>query len=148
MWPSLFSEVPQLLSRAAVPVSLSSLPVPNFLWTMKESLRRDRPWTIRQSAALPHAPLADDAKLLRFDTRANGRFYKSDLTRVLTSHTISTKLQTVYAVVLQAQDAALRAIRPGVKAGAADAEARAVIAQTGFGDFFDHGLGHGIGLSI
>ncbi|HEY1860039.1 MAG TPA: hypothetical protein VGG61_06780 [Gemmataceae bacterium] len=38
---------------------------------------------------------------------AGGRFYKSDLTRVLTSHTISTKLQTVYAVVLQAQDAAL-----------------------------------------
>jgi Xaa-Pro aminopeptidase len=107
---------------------------------------------VGERAALPHAPPTDrtvgEASLLLVDWGASGRFYKSDLTRVLTSHTISTKLEAVYAVVLKAQDAARRALHPGVKAHDVDAEARAVIAQAGFGDFFGHGLGHGIGLQI
>jgi Xaa-Pro aminopeptidase len=107
---------------------------------------------VGERAALPHAPPTNrtvgEASLVLVDWGASGRFYKSDLTRVLTSHTISTKLETVYAVVLKAQATALRALRPGVKAHDVDAGARAVIAQAGFGDFFDHGLGHGIGLQI
>jgi Xaa-Pro aminopeptidase len=39
-------------------------------------------------------------------------------------------------------------VRPGAVAKDVDAEARAVIAQAGFGDFFGHGLGHGIGLEV
>jgi Xaa-Pro aminopeptidase len=54
----------------------------------------------------------------------------------------------VYAVVLKAHDSALRAIRPGVKGGEVDAAARAVIAEAGWGDFFSHGLGHGLGLQV
>jgi Xaa-Pro aminopeptidase len=107
---------------------------------------------VGERAALPHAPpthrTLGEASLVLVDWGASGRFYKSDLTRVLTSHTISTKLEAVYAVVLKAQAVALRALRPGAKAHDVDAEARAVIAQAGFGDFFDHGLGHGIGLQI
>jgi len=49
---------------------------------------------------------------------------------------------------LKAQEHALRAIRPGVKASDIDAEARSVIARAGFGQFFGHGLGHGIGLQV
>jgi Xaa-Pro aminopeptidase len=107
---------------------------------------------VDERAALPHAPptsrAVGEANLLLVDWGASGRFYKSDLTRVLTSHTISTKFEAVYAVVLTAQEAAVRALRPGAKAHDVDAEARAVIAQAGFGDFFGHGLGHGIGLQI
>ena len=107
---------------------------------------------VGERAALPHAPPTErrvgESSLLLVDWGASGRFYKSDLTRVLTSHTISTKLETVYEVVTRAQTAALRALRPGVRARDVDAEARGVIAQAGFGDFFDHGLGHGIGLQI
>jgi Xaa-Pro aminopeptidase len=107
---------------------------------------------VGERSALPHAPptarTVGEASLVLVDWGASGRFYKSDLTRVLTSHTISTKLEAVYAVVTRAQTAAIRALRPGVKARDVDAEARGVIAQAGFGDFFDHGLGHGIGLQI
>jgi Xaa-Pro aminopeptidase len=103
-------------------------------------------------AALPHAPptatTVAEADLLLVDWGASGRFYKSDLTRVLATRTISPKLEEVYGVVLKAQEAALHAVRPGVKGRDVDAEARAVIAQAGFGEFFDHGLGHGIGLEI
>src|SRR5262249_32794591 len=56
------------------------------------------------------------------------------------------KIKDVYNVVLQAQQQALRAVRPGVKAGELDAAARAGIAQAGYGGYFPHSLRHGIGL--
>src|SRR5262249_62389657 len=75
--------------------------------------------------------------------------YKSDLTRVLDTRTTSTfgsKLDEVYAVVLRAQQTAMQLIRPGVEGQAIDTAARAVIADAGYGDYFGHGLGHGIGF--
>ena len=103
-------------------------------------------------AALPHAPptatRVAEAGLVLVDWGASGPFYKSDLTRVLATRRISPKLEEVYGVVLRAQEAALHAVRPGVKGRDVDAGARAVIAQAGFGEFFDHGLGHGVGLEI
>ena len=103
-------------------------------------------------AALPHAPPTSkaiaEAELLLVDWGASGRFYQSDLTRVLTKRTISPKLEEVYQVVLTAQARALREIRPGVKAQDVDAIARTSIAAAGYGDHFGHGLGHGIGLQV
>jgi Xaa-Pro aminopeptidase len=103
-------------------------------------------------SALPHAPPTSrtivEAELLLVDWGASGRFYKSDLTRVLAPRNISPKLETVYGVVLQAQRRALAAVRPGTRARDVDAEARAVIEQAGFGQFFGHGLGHGLGLQV
>jgi Xaa-Pro aminopeptidase len=119
---------------------------------------------VGERAALPHAPptgkTVAEAGLLLVDWGASGRFYKSDLTRVLLTRKnsafprtsqggcIDPKLEEVYTVVLRAQERALRSIRPGAKAHDVDAEARAVIAQAGFGDFFGHGLGHGLGLQV
>jgi Xaa-Pro aminopeptidase len=103
-------------------------------------------------AALPHAPPTEQrvasGELLLVDWGAAGPFYKCDLTRVLATSTISTKLEEVYTVVLKAQEAALRVIRPGIPVKSVDAEARSVIADAGFGDFFGHGLGHGLGLQV
>jgi Xaa-Pro aminopeptidase len=115
-------------------------------------------------AALPHAPptrrQVSEAELLLVDWGASGAFYKSDLTRVLLPRTNSAfsrsapreeftaKLHEVYATVLKAQERALGAIRPGVIANDLDAEARAVITEAGFGPFFNHSLGHGLGLQV
>jgi Xaa-Pro aminopeptidase len=107
---------------------------------------------VGERAALPHAPPSN--KMVRggdhvlVDWGASGPFYKSDLTRVLATRNISAKLEEIYGVVLRAQTASIRAVRPGAVAKDVDAEARAVVGQAGFGDFFGHGLGHGIGLEV
>ena len=61
---------------------------------------------------------------------------------------ISPKLERIYRVVLKAQQRAIAAIRPGALACDIDAVARKVIADAGFGKYFGHGLGHGVGLDI
>lgn len=74
--------------------------------------------------------------------------YHSDLTRVWATGKVPPKLHKIYGVVLNAQQAAIAAIRPGVTGREVDAVARKVIEQAGFGKNFGHGLGHGIGLDI
>ena len=104
-------------------------------------------------AALPHARATDvrlaEHGLLLIDWGADAADgYKSDLTRVLVTGKISPKLERIYRVVLKAQQRAIAAIRPGALASDVDATARKVIADAGFGKYFGHGLGHGVGLDI
>jgi Xaa-Pro aminopeptidase len=103
-------------------------------------------------AALPHAvptgrQIGQDSLLL-VDWGATAHLYRSDLTRVLVTGRISPKLQRIYEVVLQAQQQAIAAIRPGVPVSEVDQAARSVIASAGYGKHFNHGLGHGFGLQI
>lgn len=74
--------------------------------------------------------------------------YRSDLTRVLATGTVPGQLQELHGVVLKAQLAGIAAIHPGAKLKDVDAAARRVIEEAGYGEFFGHGLGHGIGLHI
>ena len=103
-------------------------------------------------SALPHASPtsqrleADDFLLI--DWGVNEGLYMSDLTRILVTGKISPKLRKVYGLVLKAQLAGIKAIRPGVTCEAVDKVARDVIAKAGYGKQFGHGLGHGTGLEI
>jgi len=103
-------------------------------------------------AALPHAVptdrLADPKRMLLVDWGANERFYRSDLTRVAVTRKISSKLRKIYETVLKAQQRAIRKIKPGVITKTIDAEARRTIDKAGFGRFFAHGLGHGLGMNV
>ena len=112
-------------------------------------------------AALPHAPpslhAVSEHPLLLIDWGASGRFYKSDLTRILWTYnnvafpagkSPSDRVRTVHAVVREAQRRAIAAMRPGASSKAVDTIARGYIAEQGFGEFFNHGLGHGFGLQI
>jgi D-alanyl-D-alanine dipeptidase len=72
--------------------------------------------------------------------------YCSDLTRTVAVGRADSQVGEVHAVVRKAQDAAFRAVRPGVPAEDVDAAARAVIDAAGFSDAFFHRTGHGIGL--
>ena len=126
---------------------------------------------VGERGALPHATptakeLGDGSKLL-VDWGAD-LGYKSDITRTLRSpfgtapsrrnkqERVGYDFDKLYAVVLAAQNAALAAIRPGVKAKDVDAAARAVFANARFDKYpelkldkcFTHGLGHGIGLEV
>lgn len=103
--------------------------------------------------ALPHGRPSSmkiseaDSVLIDWGANSPGG-YKSDLTRILVTGKVSAKLEKVYGVVLTAQRLGIAAIRPGVKGCEVDAVARQHIEQAGFGKFFGHSLGHGIGLNI
>lgn len=74
--------------------------------------------------------------------------YKSDLTRVFFLGKITPIIRKAYEIVLRAQDEAIGLIRPGECVSNVDAAARQYIAQKGYGGFFGHSLGHGVGLEV
>ncbi|HEY8497776.1 MAG TPA: Xaa-Pro peptidase family protein [Limnochordales bacterium] len=105
------------------------------------------------NAALPHAAPGPrrlqpgDTVVLDFGCVYEG--YHSDMTRtVVVGPTVEPRAQEVYRLVLEAQQAGIRAIRPGVTGREVDAAARQVIEAAGFGEYFGHGLGHGVGLEV
>ena len=74
--------------------------------------------------------------------------YKSDLTRTFILGKITPLARKVYDVVRKAQEKAIKAVRPGVRTSSVDKVARAHIARNGFGAYFGHNLGHGVGLEV
>jgi len=104
------------------------------------------------NAALPHARPGDDllgsGRPIVIDMGARLAGYHADLTRTIVLGEPDARFWEVYTTVLAAQRAALAGLRPGISGADADALARDVIAAAGFGDFFGHGLGHGVGLDI
>jgi Xaa-Pro aminopeptidase len=74
--------------------------------------------------------------------------YCSDGTRTFAIGEPGEEARAVYETVREAQQAALGAIRAGVKGEDVDKVARDVIDAAGHGDRFGHGLGHGVGLEV
>jgi Xaa-Pro aminopeptidase len=74
--------------------------------------------------------------------------YHSDMTRVAFFGTPSPIMKTIYSIVEEAKAKALALCRPGTLMGDLDRVAREWIASKGYGDYFTHSLGHGIGLDI
>jgi Xaa-Pro aminopeptidase len=74
--------------------------------------------------------------------------YCSDCTRTFATGELPDELQRAYDVCLEAQLKGLEAARAGTEAKDADAAARDVITDAGFGDKFGHGLGHGVGIDV
>ncbi len=74
--------------------------------------------------------------------------YCSDMTRTVATGALPPRLEEIYRVCLDAQEAAMAAARGGMGAAELDAVARAAIAEGGYGDHFGHGLGHGVGMMI
>ena len=72
--------------------------------------------------------------------------YQSDMTRTVSLGEATQELRTIYQVVKEAQQAASDFIREGVTGQEVDAVARKIISAAGYGDYFSHGLGHGIGM--
>lgn len=103
-------------------------------------------------AALPHGRPSGmklgEAGFVLIDWGAKENLYLSDLTRVVITGKVTSKLEKIYRTVLEAQLAAIAAIRPGVMMSEIDAIARCVIDRAGFGKKFTHGLGHSFGLQI
>jgi Xaa-Pro aminopeptidase len=104
------------------------------------------------TGALPHAHPGDRAVgpgetvVIDLGVRLDG--YTSDCTRTFAVGGLEGPLAEAYLVCLQAQVAALDAVRPGASGRDADAVARRIIDGTQFKGLFGHGLGHGVGLEV
>lgn len=104
------------------------------------------------NAALPHAVPGDEplgsGRPVVIDMGARLAGYHADLTRTIVLGEPDARFRQIYTVVLEAQRRAIAGIRPGLRTHEADALAREVIAAAGYGEYFGHGLGHGVGLNI
>lgn len=103
-------------------------------------------------SALPHArpggARLKAGQLVLIDMGALAGGYASDMTRMLSLGEPSRKVRRMHSAVLEAQMAAVDAVRPGVPAAKVDGVARKVLRAHGFEKLFVHSTGHGVGLEI
>ncbi len=103
-------------------------------------------------SSFPHATSTDrkigSNTALTLDMGVTYKGYKSDLTRVFFLGRIPDALREIYEIVLDAQAKAIAIIKAGISAAQVDRQARVLIAKKGFGRFFQHSTGHGIGLEV
>ncbi len=105
-----------------------------------------------KKSSLPHGvpgkvTLSENAFLtMDYGARYNG--YCSDMTRTVVLGKASDEMKNVYQTVLNAQKAAIAAMKPGATGKEVDAAARNLITAAGYGDCFGHGTGHSLGLEI
>ena len=104
------------------------------------------------NSSMPHYR-AGSARLQKgqhvlIDIGVTYQHYHSDMTRVVYFGTPDPKIIEIHKIVQQAQLAALELCRPGTLIGQLDAAARDFIANQGYGKYFTHSLGHGVGLEI
>jgi Xaa-Pro aminopeptidase len=103
-------------------------------------------------SAFPHGGCTDReirrGDLVVVDIGAAYNYYRSDMTRTLVAGKPSEKQKKIYEVVRLAQEKAHHAIKPKAKGRDVDTAARKTIEDAGYGEYFVHGLGHGVGLEI
>lgn len=104
------------------------------------------------NSSMPHyhagvARLQNNSSVL-IDIGVTRKYYHSDMTRVLFYGEPKAKIKEIYAIVDEAKNRALELCKPGTPIGDLDAAARGYITSKGYGEHFNHSLGHGIGLDV
>jgi len=103
-------------------------------------------------SALPHgvasAKIIEAGDLVTLDFGAVYRGYHSDITRTVAVGQGTPRQEDIYNIVLEAQMSAIAAVKAGVRTSEVDRAARDIIKKNGYGDYFGHGTGHGLGLNI
>lgn len=102
--------------------------------------------------AMPHGHASgrviEDGELVTVDMGAYLNGYNSDMTRTVAVGTPSDEMRRVYNAVLESEEAAIAAVKPGVRAADLDKIARDILTGHGLGEAFAHSLGHGVGLEV
>ena len=97
---------------------------------------------------IPAANKVENDALLLFDLGVLVNGYASDMTRTVAVGKPDQFKKDIYNLTLEAQQAALDFIKPGMTAHEVDRAAREVIEKAGYGEYFNHRLGHGIGMDV
>jgi Xaa-Pro aminopeptidase len=105
-----------------------------------------------QRSALPHGVATDkvieNGDLITLDYGAYYQGYVSDITRTIAVGEPDEKLKDIYDIVLEAQRLGVAGIKAGMSGKEADALTRNYITEKGYGEYFGHSTGHGIGLEV
>ncbi|SFJ10607.1 M24 family metallopeptidase [Thermoflavimicrobium dichotomicum] len=105
-----------------------------------------------EKTSLPHGhPGRNELKkgdMVLFDLGVKWKGYCSDITRTVAFGSVNEKQREIYETVLNAQLEALKYCKPGTRIGDLDQVARSIIAEAGFGAYFTHRLGHGLGMEV
>lgn len=105
-----------------------------------------------KNSSMPHGVPTDKkiekGDFITMDYGAVCDFYHSDMTRTVAVGEVSSKQIEVYETVLKAQEEAFRLMKAGVPCKDVDKAARDTIVNAGYGEYFGHGLGHGVGVEI
>ncbi|GAB3791409.1 M24 family metallopeptidase [Virgibacillus kimchii] len=103
-------------------------------------------------SALPHGVASEkeiqSGELVTMDFGALYQGYCSDITRTLAVGEINEELKKIYDTVLEAQRRGVDGLRPGITGKEADALTRDYIKEKGYGDYFGHSTGHGLGMEV
>ncbi len=104
------------------------------------------------NSANPHATPSDrplqPGDMIVIDWGATYHGYYSDLTRVFAVDPVDPEFEKIAQIVLDANQAAIAASKPGISIGMIDAAARQVIEKAGYAERFTHRTGHGLGLEV
>lgn len=106
-----------------------------------------------RGSSMPHYETSMTKRLengdpILIDMGCTYKRYNSDLTRTLFLDHIDEEMAKIYHTVNQARQTAIESIRPGITTGELDAVARTIISDAGYGEYFSHSLGHGVGLDV
>ncbi|MEH7335463.1 aminopeptidase P family protein [Neobacillus drentensis] len=103
-------------------------------------------------SALPHGVASDkvieNGDMVTLDYGAYYKGYVSDITRTVAVGEPDSKLKEIYNIVLESQLRGMDGIKPGITGKEADALTRDYITEKGYGEYFGHSTGHGIGLEV
>ncbi|QEG23229.1 M24 family metallopeptidase [Mariniblastus fucicola] len=146
--------------RATLSKFCSSWTELEFSWQLEREIRErggegysfDPIVAAGPASALPHyhpgSVVISDHSLLLIDWGTSFEGYASDLTRVVAIRSVPEKLLQIHQIVADAKQAAMETVRDGAELRTVDTAARQLIADAGFAEQFNHGLGHGFGLEI
>ncbi len=105
-----------------------------------------------KKTSLPHGVPSDNkienGDFFTMDFGAVYEGYHSDTTRTLAVGFVTDEMKNIYDIVLEAQLTALESIKQGVKCCDVDKTARDIITNYGYGEYFGHSTGHGVGINI
>jgi len=105
-----------------------------------------------ERSSLPHGKPSEkkisEGELITIDMGANYQNYNSDITRTIIIGKEKRKQKEIFSIVLEAQKTAIEFLKPGINCKEVDGVARNIIEKNGYGKYFGHGLGHGVGLDI
>ena len=105
-----------------------------------------------ERGSLPHGVASDkkmeSGELVTVDFTGTFGGYTTDMTRTFALGKPESRAREIYEIVRLAQERAREAVGPAMTGSEADALARSVIEEAGYGEYFGHGTGHGLGLEV